>query len=705
MYHRKTIAITIALLLALALLAGCAGAPSQTQPTEAPAPAPEAEPAPADETPDDGVIRVSTAEEFMAAVAPGVTVELAEGEYILPSPDRAGDVTEYCRWIETWDGCELEIHDAPGLTVRGAGADKTVISALPRYANVLIFRNCGGLTVVDLTAGHTREPGLCTGGVLRLIECHDSVITGCGLFGCGTVGVQAEGCGGLTVADTKIYECSWNAVAATGCSVVEVTGCEVYDCGAKGDWIAYSMFDVCDTDSFTVTGTTVHNNLSQSLLTASGAKSVKFLSNTVSDNRFDGAVFGLSRSAAVVDGCALGGNSFARWSEALRPVDAEGNTLTNAALEGMTLREIDPESIAAAPMGQATEVAPGGEIRVTTVDEFLAAIGPERTVILAPGVYDLSTASQYGGPGGEYYAWEESYDGPQLVIQGVDGLTILAESHQEPRDTEITAVPRYANVLAFRNCSGLALAGFTAGHSEGYGECSGGVIYLQDCGSVTIDRCRLYGCGVEGVYAWDTSILAVRDCEIYDCSWCAAYLYGVESVGFSGCDIHDVPSPALHFDGCVSRYWNDEPIDDGMYDVLPDGSLDRYYSPGADDEPYADALFMEDSPELRFALRTQTALALADWDALAELTSFPLRIYTAGGTFVFPDKASLTDERMAEMLSGDFRRAAATAPLYSYRHTSFGSVFADGALAFVYVAAADGMEPKLSAISTMWNLG
>ena len=40
-------------------------------------------------------------------------------------------------------------------------------------------------------------------------------------------------------------------------------------------------------------------------------------------------------------------------------------------------------------------------VRVSTVDELLAAIAPDTTILLAPGEYDLSTASDYAKDSGK----------------------------------------------------------------------------------------------------------------------------------------------------------------------------------------------------------------------------------------------------------------------------------------------------------------
>ena len=690
--------LIIALALAAALLAGCGGAAAEATQAE-PAEVPE-ETSPAAEV---NAVSVSTLDELFAAIAPGATIELEEGVFTLTQPKSAGDVSEYCRWVDLYDGYELEIHDADGLTIRGAGMGKTTISALPRYANVLTFRNCGGLTVADLSAGHTEEPGLCSGGVLYLSGCRNAVVSGCGLYGCGTVGVQAQDCSGLTVQGTSIYECSYNAVSAWGCSVVHVYDCDVYSCGGKDGWPAFGLFEVNDTDIFSVAGSRITDNAAQSLITANGSMDIKFVSNDVNGCRFDAPVFDLNRSAAAVDGCSLVNNSCLQWAGALRPVDAGGTVLTDEALENMTLREIDPAEVTVqAPQAPTTDVEPGGEIRVATVDEFLAAIGPDRTVILAPGVYDLSSASGFGGYGGKYYSWYDTYDGPELLIENISGLFIRAES-SEPRDTVITAAPRYANVLYFRGCSGVSLTGFTAGHSDGVGECTGGVVSLDNCSSFMVDSCRLYGCGTSGVNAWQCSSLVVRNTEIFECTWCAAYMSNCDVVSFFGCDIHDIPSPALQFESCADVLWNSAPVTNGMYNVSGDTlvsySWEDIGQSGLDGTP-----FLENSAELAFALKTQAVFALGDWEELAKMVNYPLRIYTASGSYVFDSPESMRPELLDELLSGDFRRAVATAGLYEYRRTGYGSVFADGAAAFEHFSTAEGLELRLTAVSTLWDL-
>ena len=184
----------------------------------------------------------------------------------------------------------------------------------------------------------------------------------------------------------------------------------------------------------------------------------------------------------------------------------------------------------------AEEESSAKEVRVSTVDEFLAAIAPNTTICMEAGTYDLTAATGYGKTDGDYYYWEECFDGHGLIINAVEGLSIIGAGADS---TEISAIPRYANVLSFYNCSGLSLSGFTAGHTQEPGECAGGVIDLWYCIGVKIDSCGLYGCGVTGISAIESSDISVVSTEIYDCSYTPVQLSAVRNAVFENCSIRD----------------------------------------------------------------------------------------------------------------------------------------------------------------------
>ena len=558
------------------LLAGCGAAALPS-----PGAAAGAEPAPA---PAETAIRVSTVDEFLSAIAPDTVIELAEGVYDFSTALDYGRSAagKYYRWDNVFDeGGELVIHDVENLTIRGVGAGSTTLAAVPRYANVIRFTDCRSIRLESLTAGHTKQPGFCAGGVFRFENCRDISVNQCGLFGCGTFGIDAADSVGLSVASSEIYECTYGAVNLYSCRDVRVENCTVRSIGAResADPAVY-LFCANSSDGFVVCDCRIFGNRSESLLDSYSSRNVFFLSNTVRSNSFLRNAFSAYSLRITVDGCSFADNAVPEgWytSGSLFAADTHGKEIPEEAFPLMKFRRIDPDSVQVSVSSPSADVPAGGEISVHTADEFLAALGPDRTILLDAPLIDLSTASDYGSGTGEYYFWQQKWDGPELVIQDVRRLTIRAAAGI-PEKTVISAVPRYANVLSFRYCEDITLANFTAGHTKEPGACSGGVLYFENCSSIELDSCRLYGCGVTGIETQNCDLLTIRGCEIFACSWSAVYMSNTDGISFADCDVHDVPSPALIFTGCGDKTWNGKTLSgpEGYYDVTPDGRAEEY---------------------------------------------------------------------------------------------------------------------------------
>ena len=641
MNNRRNGARLLAALLALLILTGC-GAAAVPGPEQS-SPAVPGEPEPA-----GSAVEVSTVDEFLAALASDQTISLAAGTYDLSTASDYGKDTGTAPyyWVPVYDdnrndSFELVISGLQNLRLTGAGTDAVTIAAVPRYANVLHFENCGGLKLTGLTAGHTTLPGYCAGGVLFFDSCSDIVVDGCGLFGCGTVGVDAENCTNVSVTHSSIYECSNYAVFSHACRNVNVDGCEIHHNGTKAELgNALSVIHVSSSDGFAVRGNYLHDNSCQYFLPASYTKNCVFLSNRVEKNTIMTAAFHLEQYSPVVDGCSFESNFFYGYLEnwydgnTRYAVDSEGNTLGADALRNMEYREIDPASVTASvPTPMPTVSAADGEIHVSTVDEFLAAIGPNRTIVLDAPLYDLSTASNYGSIGTAYYYWNENYDGPELVISGVDNLTIRTAGGPA-EDCVIAAIPRYANVLYFRNCSGISLAGFTAGHTQEPGTCAGGVLYFEDCHDMYVEGCDLYGCGILGIQTWQGTGLTVRDCEIYDCSWGAVSCSMTDGIRFLNCDIHDVASPALFFSECGDLLWNDEPLENTSYNIGADGVPVYWHYDDSEENPvqYDQPAFELSQTDRDFLADVQKDFADRNWESLADRLHYPVSFSTSSGT-------------------------------------------------------------------------
>ena len=82
--------------------------------------------------------------------------------------------------------------------------------------------------------------------------------------------------------------------------------------------------------------------------------------------------------------------------------------------------------------------------------------------------------------------WQNYQDGPELVVAGMNNLTIEGEG----KGASIIVTPRYAFVIEFLGCRNVKLLNLTMGHTdEGY--CQGGVVGMQGCENMEIDHCYL----------------------------------------------------------------------------------------------------------------------------------------------------------------------------------------------------------------------
>lgn len=573
---RASLALVLAAVL---LLAGCGAALGPNGGTPSPAPSSDG---------DGRLVTASTVDELLSAIASDTVITLSPGKYDLTSAadyGTAGADTGGYTWSEAYDGYELEISGVSNLTIKADG--DVEITTLPRYANVIRLSSCTGVTLSGLTLGHEEAPGYCAGNVVRVDSSTDVSVNSCGLYGCGVVGVFAVNSQRVFINDSDIYECTQNAVIAHLCRDVRVTGCRVYDCG-NADY-ASNLFYAESTTALAVVNCEVTGNSARSLMGLTYSIDCVLLGTEVRDNSFTGALLDLRTANDVAVCLTVSGCEFdvpaavPMYSEgSSAAVDTSGASLTDAALRAMTLEKAEYTGPAAVetPAVEASLGADGRrEVHVKTVDEFLSAIAPDTAIYLDAETFDLSAATSYGGYGSNYYYWLNDFDGPGLVITGVENLSIISESN-----ATIAAIPRYANVLGFKECRGVTLSGFTAGHTEEPGSCSGGVLYFDACGDISITDCRLYGCGTVGIQANDSHDLDVRDTEIYDCSSCAVNLIDCTGAVFTNCNIHDCGTPEVYVFECSGVSYDGQALENGEYTII-DGALSS-----AERQPGASAL-------------------------------------------------------------------------------------------------------------------
>ena len=535
---KKLISLMIAAIMLLSL-AACGEAPdssaAETEPPETSAPKTE-----------DGrtVTEVTTVDELLNAIAPDTVIELTGQRYMLTEASTYGtdSGSGYYRW-DTGDGAELVIENVTGLTIRAANRDTCIVTE-PRWVNVLHFIDCEDIALEGFTAGHT-DGAYCSGGVLCFENTKGVTVDGCSLYGCGTEGVTTYSCEDVAVTGSEIWNCSQGAAFIYDSKNVSFDNCDFHGITAE-----FGMFRTIDSDKFALLNSTIRDSSGDVFFNSSRSSGVYIGGCEVSGNKFRN-MFASELVPVTVEGCALGDNDIIDWYadmeklgslyENSKAVDPEGNVYTYSELQEMQKTENAVWNAYVPEVASTPEVAVSedGKVHVTTVDEFLAAIAPDTTIYLEPGVYDLSTAAGCGVSGTDRYHWDLRFDGPSLVITGVDGLTIEGAGAES---VTIAAVPRYADVLGFERCVGLTLRGFTAGHTEEKGYCTGGVLYFDLCDDAVIDGCALFGCGIMGITAGSCADMNVSNTEIYDCEYGAVTLNDSNAV-FDSCDIHDNGGP------------------------------------------------------------------------------------------------------------------------------------------------------------------
>ncbi len=499
-------------------------------------------------TAPQGPAAVKTVDEFLAAIAPGAKIVLEPGEYRLDKAQDYGKSTNpYYTWYDLGMGnYELQLKGVDGLTIQGAGQELTQMTMEPRWANVISVLDSSDVTIQDMTLGHTQRAEVCEGGVIRIGSSQRTTLSNLGLYGCGSLGVHGFQSQGIYVLNCDIYDCSVGGTQLSECQDVQFRGTTFRSLGDETPVMQVMAMWGCD--GVTVSGCSITDNYAECLVYAENTLGLELRDNAILSNRVSGAAFHFPVEGVIMDGNSFGENELRNWytPNSFPGVDDQGNKLL--------VEEPDAEPAQVTP-GVAAPVSTGEQkqVTVTTVDQFLAAIASDTCIVLKGSMFDLAQSKSYKQAqaaeieqteiyevkDNPNYYWTNNFDGPCLVISGVENMTILAQGKDRTAAT-ISADPRYADVLAFENCSAITLQGFTAGHSKEKGSCTGGVFLLRNCADFLVDNCGMYGCGTEGVSAESSRNIQIVNSEIYECSYTGIELSNCENVFISGTIIRDI---------------------------------------------------------------------------------------------------------------------------------------------------------------------
>ena len=536
---KQSFSCILILSMLLALLTGCG-----THPEAAETVSPANESAAAEAASKN---QVSTVDEFLAALKSETEITMAPGTYDLTTASDYGKASEVYSWNEETGA--LWIKGLNGLTIHGNGAE-VFVDGEKRVP--LVFDECQDLHLADLTLSH-KDPKETGAKTLLISSCQNVTLQNI-IFQDSVDALLTLQCSTNCLIENCLFTgASGNAVAVNGSEAVTIRDCEINNLGLPetGEKLPHGMPDfqalisisewnrdnkTLESKDITLENNTFSDNTAGLLMFVSNSRKVNLLNSLFAGNHMNEAAFCFWTAAPHVVGNTFEGNDPWAWyyPSSSMAVDENGADIPSELfMPDVVLPEAGPQK----------------EIAVTTADEFLAAIGPDTKMILKNEMIDLSTASDYGKGKAEFYYWKEEYDGPSVVITGVNNMTITSLD-EDCKTHTISALPRYADVLSFEFSTNITLSHFTAGHTVKPGFCMGGVLRFKECRNTTIDHCGLYGCGILGVIAHGGEKLNIINSDIYECSNGGVSLVDVNGVNIENTTFRDLGGPALYVRNC-----------------------------------------------------------------------------------------------------------------------------------------------------------
>ncbi|GAU77032.1 right-handed parallel beta-helix repeat-containing protein [Fusibacter sp. 3D3] len=155
-------------------------------------------------------------------------------------------------------------------------------------------------------------------------------------------------------------------------------------------------------------------------------------------------------------------------------------------------------------------------VTVSNTEAFLSAIGPNKTIYLKPGLYEIPYQVEIENA---YVQVEEG----TLRIKNVENMTVLSESGI----VDILA-DSYLEVLVYDGCENIQMEGIRLGHLRTY--CIGDVLSVKASKQIEINKVILFGCGYNGLNLEDVTGLSLSNSLISDCQACGLVFKDVNQI-------------------------------------------------------------------------------------------------------------------------------------------------------------------------------
>lgn len=178
------------------------------------------------------------------------------------------------------------------------------------------------------------------------------------------------------------------------------------------------------------------------------------------------------------------------------------------------------------------------EITVSSVQEFLSAIGSNTTIRVNPGQYVINE-SLLRNSTNPHVSWASNQFEDEditvrvgLTIKNVSNLKILGTTDGEK--PHFIQPNRSSTVLIFNNTYNLVLDNLLVGHMPNTDECFAGVVAFYDSDKVTISNADFYGSGMVGLELFNAHRVDFVDSMIRECTGLILQVgFDSEEVSFS----------------------------------------------------------------------------------------------------------------------------------------------------------------------------
>ncbi|HOV26260.1 MAG TPA: right-handed parallel beta-helix repeat-containing protein [Pseudobacteroides sp.] len=148
------------------------------------------------------------------------------------------------------------------------------------------------------------------------------------------------------------------------------------------------------------------------------------------------------------------------------------------------------------------------EVTVENPYQLLSLIGPNRTIYLKPGIYDLGHADSIQN---KYVSKEDI----EFSINGVENLKIIGLGEER---VEIAYLSKYSSVLKIFGSSNVSFENIMMGHGLETDECDKEVLGIEDSSGISIENCSFYGPGTHGIISKRVNQMNVNNSVIEECS-------------------------------------------------------------------------------------------------------------------------------------------------------------------------------------------